>query len=286
MNDVLIPLEPFAFLTKRYCKKNNIESLTENKRVAQYISKLKLEKYIGPHNPNEVIFLADSGYDDKRIQKAVKNRNWNFIIALKKTRSVMSEKNHGSKSKDWTGVEVFFKKNRRISWQTVSAPKKGSEKKRMDFRIRQVIAYLKNVGKVQLICSEFKKNPKGKRKHLVCSDLKATAKEICIGYRIRWEIEIFHKMVKMYLGFEDVATKSFKSVVSHVHLVYCAYILLSFDIPGIPKCAKSIGQKQEVIAELIRRKEISSNIQVLTQINGVQRLKRQLRQALNAPVAV
>ncbi len=126
----------------------------------------------------------------------------------------------------------------------------------------------------------------GGKEHLVCSDLKATAKEICIGYRIRWEIEIFHKMVKMYLGFEDIATKSFKSVISHVHLVYCAYILLRSDIPWIPKWAKSIGQKQEVIAELMHRKEISRNIQVLTQINGDQRLKRQLRRALNAPVAV
>jgi hypothetical protein len=32
--------------------------------------------------------------------------------------------------------------------------------------------------------------------------------------------------VKMFMGFEDVATKYFSSVVSHVHWVYCAYILL------------------------------------------------------------
>ncbi len=90
----------------------------------------------------------------------------------------------------------------------------------------------------------------------------------------------------MQLGFEDIATKSFKCVSSHVHLVYCAYILLRSDIPGIPKRAKSIGQKQEVIAELMHRKKISSIIQTLTQFDGVQRLKSQLHQALNQPLVV
>ncbi|OQY14341.1 MAG: hypothetical protein B6I30_00770 [Desulfobacteraceae bacterium 4572_187] len=46
-----------------------------------------------------------------------------------------------------------------------------------------------------------------------------------MGYRLRWAIEIFHKHIKMFLGFEDVATKWFEAVESHVHWVYCAYIV-------------------------------------------------------------
>ena len=46
-------------------------------------------------------------------------------------------------------------------------------------------------------------------------------------------MELFHKTVKQYLGFEDVATSGFDSVMSHVHWVYCAYILLHMSPPGL-----------------------------------------------------
>ena len=34
--------------------------------------------------------LADSGYDNKKIEKAIADKGWHFIIALSKTRSVKS----------------------------------------------------------------------------------------------------------------------------------------------------------------------------------------------------
>lgn len=39
----------------------------------------------------------------------------------------------------------------------------------------------------------------------------------------------------MFLGFEDVVTKWFVSVMAHVHWVYCAYILLHSHPPGSPE---------------------------------------------------
>ena len=147
----------------------------------------------------------------------------------------------------------------------------------MEFRVRQIKGYLRHVGYVLLVCSEFKKRPKGRKKHLACSDLKAKARQIVIGYRMRWAIEIFHKEIKMFLGFEDVATKWFDSVIAHVHWVYCVYILLNagpFDTR-----VRAIAQKQENISKLILSRENSRVIQMLTQFDGPQRLKRQLQQA-------
>ena len=60
-------------------------------------------------------------------------------------------------------------------------------------------------------------------------------------------IELFHKDVKMHLGFEDVATSGFDAVQSHVHWVYCAYILLHMSPPGVPADVKTIGEKQRRI---------------------------------------
>jgi len=252
--------------------------------LAKYLRQLSLEEYIGPHAPKKVVVLADSGYDDQKIQKTIADKNWNFIIALKSTRGVKTEKayNTTKKTEDWKSVTATFKNNRKIGWKTIRAPKNSGQKKWMEFRVRQITGYLKNFGKAQLICSQFKtKSNKGKRKHLACNDLKATPRQIVIGYRLRWAIEIFHKEIKMFLGFEEVSAKWFNSIVSHVHWVYCAYILLNSSPPGYPAGMKSMAEKQLMINKLIENKGLTAVNQLLTQVKGAQRLKVHIQKALN-----
>ena len=83
----------------------------------------------------------------------------------------------------------------------------------------------------------------------------------------------------MFLGFEDVATTTFKSVTSYVHWVYCAYILLHSHPPGLPERTTSLAAKQRKIKEIIESKEDARVIQLLTQINGGQRYKNELQTA-------
>jgi len=255
---------------------------TENEAVVEYITNLQLENYIGPYNPKDVIVLADSGYDDKKIENAIAKKQWKFIIALNKTRGVKTERQYSTtpKSQNWNQIAMLFNKYRRIKWQTIRIFTSSSKKRRMEFRIRQIIGYLRYVGKVQLICSEFKKRPSGRTKYLACNDLKAKPRQILIGYRMRWAIEIFHKQVKMFLGFEEVATRTFESVNAHVHWVYCAYILLHFNAPGLPEGITSLADKQRRVQAIIDTKEKNRVIQLLTQINGMERYKNELRTAL------
>jgi hypothetical protein len=95
-----------------------------------------------------------------------------------------------------------------------------------------------------------------------------------------YNIELFHKTVKQHLGFEDVATSGFDSVMSHVHWVYCAHILLSMSPPGVSAGAKSLGDKQRQLQQFLEHQEKSRVLQQLTQIGGVQRYTDELRQAL------
>jgi hypothetical protein len=266
INDMLIPLQPIPFYSKNYCRKNKLQYKTENESVVEYIRNLKLEDYTGPYDPKDVIVLADSGYDDKKIENAIARKKWKFIIALNKTRGVKTQTQYRNtaKSKDWNQVGVLFNHCRRIKWQTIRIFTSSSKRKRMEFRIRQIIGYLRYVGKVQLICSKFKKRPYGRIKYLACNDLKAKPRQILIGYRMRWAIETFHKDVKMFLGFEDVATRSFDSVMAHVHWVYCVYILLHYPPPGVPAHIKSLADKQRRIQATIDSKDKARVIQLLT----------------------
>ena len=280
INDKLIPLPPIPFYSKSYCRKHRIKYKTENALVVEYIENLNLFDYIGEHRPAHVVVLADSGYDDRKIENAIQDKKWHFIIALNKGRSVKSKNSLLStpKSKGWSKVAQFFKDHRKVGWRTIRIVMNRSKKKRMEFRIRLIKGYLRYVGYVLLICSEFKKRPGGRKKYLACSDLKATARQIVIGYRIRWSIEIFHKEIKMFLGFEDVATKWFDSVIAHVHWVYCAYILLtagSFD-----SHVRAIAEKQRRISIIVSTREKSRVLQMLTQIDGAQRYKKELQQVI------
>lgn len=282
INDMIIPLSPIPYHTKNYCLKNALEYKTEHDLVVEYITGLNLEDYIGPYDPKEVVVLADSGYDDKRIENAVANKDWKFIISLGKNRSVKSEKTYLStpKSRGWSQICELFKNHRRIKWKGIRIFTNCKKRKRMDFRARQIIGYLRYVGKVQLICSEFKKRPDGRRKYLACNDFTATLRQILIGYRIRWFIELFHKAVKMCLGFEDVATRWFTSVKAHVHWVYCAYILLHY--PGMSDHARTVVEKQRKIKQIIDTGRISRVRLMLSQFGGVEKYKDELLTALQA----
>ena len=52
---------------------------------------LDLEDSIGAYDQREVLVLADSGYDNNKIEKAIADKGWHFIIALGKTRSAFSD---------------------------------------------------------------------------------------------------------------------------------------------------------------------------------------------------
>ena len=79
---------------------------------------------------------------------------------------------------------------------------------------------------------------------------------------------------------EDVATSGFDSVTSHVHWVYCAYILLRMSPPGVPPDVKAVGDKQRHIQHFLENKDKRHILQKLSQIGGVEHYKDELRQAL------
>jgi hypothetical protein len=282
LNDLLIPLRPIPFYSQRYCRDHKLKYRTEHDLVVEYIQTLQLEAYIGSYDPREVVVLTDSGYDNKKIQHAIAAKQWHFIIALGNTRSVKSATLALTtpQSKQWCHIATFFRNHRWLKWQTIRIPTNGTKRKRMEFRTRDTMGYLRYVGQVQLVCSELRKRPEGRRKYLACNDMRVTARQIILGYRLRWAIELFHKTVKQHLGFEDVATSGFASVMSHVHWVYCAYILLSLAPPGVSADAKSLGDKQRQLQQCVVNQKKRRVLQQLTQIGGVQRYTDELRQAL------
>jgi hypothetical protein len=282
LGDMLIPLKPIPFSSKRYCQGHALEYHSEHERVVAYLHALDLEDDSGADDRREVLVLAESGYDNKKSEKAIADKGWPCMIALGKTRRVKAEALSLSPlpSQQWCHIDTFFRRHRRLKWDTMRLATSGNKRQRMDFRVRHTAGYLRYVGKVEVVCSERRNRPDGRRKYLACNDLRATARQIVAGYRMRWAVEPFHKCVKQHLGFEEVATHGFDAVMSHVHWVYCAYILLHMSPPGLSPGNQSIGDKQRALQQGFADKEKRHILQKLTHIDGVQRYKDELRQAL------
>jgi hypothetical protein len=238
INDILIPLSPIPYYSERYCREHGLDYQTEHELVVDYLNHLDLEDYIGAYTPRDVVVLTDSGYDDKKIETTIVNKHWNFIIALKKTRSVKSETLYLTtpKSRQWCPIATFFRNHRRLKWTTIRLMTNGAKRKRMEFRIRHTLAYLRYVGPVQLVCSEFKKRPEGRRKYLACSDLRVTARQIVMGYRLRWAVEIYQSCnlrrtlfwQKMHI-FDFLRLQSVKILDNELEMSSLHLMILSLD---------------------------------------------------------
>ncbi|GBC60976.1 hypothetical protein DENIS_2717 [Desulfonema ishimotonii] len=283
-SEKIIPLPPIPFYTKKYCRSKKMKYRTSHERLTEYLNNLNLEEYIGKHDGRDVVVLTDSGFDNKNIQKTILKKKWHFICALKSSRGVKSEAKYAKtrKSSDWDGVALFFRKYRKLPWSTIRIFTEGPKRKRKEFRVRHAEVFLKGTGKIITVCSEFKKKRDGRRRYFACSDLKVLPRQILIAYRLRWKIEIFHKHIKMHLGFEDISAKHFSSVVSHVHLVYTAYILLHSGLSGIGEDNDTIIEKQRKVKRILENRKIANFIHELTKIGGTRRLKDELKSALEA----
>ncbi len=267
VNNELIPLPSISFLTKNYCKNKKIQYQTEHYKLIEYLNCLDISELISESTADDVVVLMDSGYDNKKLQKTILEKGWSFVVSIKKTRSFSTQ---GFLFK--TVLDVFRGATKHSPWQTIRL--KDSKNKRKEFRIRQLFGYLKGITKqIKIVCSE--KPNKKERIFIACSNIKISACSISKIYKLRWKIEIFHKEVKSYLGFEDVSTQQFTSVEAHVYWVCCAYLLLS---ELIVSSNRGIRMKQIQFEKIIKYNEAGKIIQLANRFNGIESVKTYYRQ--------
>jgi hypothetical protein len=221
----VVPLPPIAFLTKKVCRERGVAYMTEHDRVAEYLEELDLVPWIGPHAPRSVVVLVDSGYDDRRLQRTVLARGWDFIGALKakRTARTVSSVLSGARPKCQSITEIFRSMRKQAPWRTVHHV--DGNGKRVRSRVRRIDAILRGVAHAVVILCADKANGKGRR-YIACSQAGLPAKVILDVFRRRWSVELFHRAVKDELGLQHAGVEAFESLESHVQWVYCAYLLV------------------------------------------------------------
>ncbi len=284
INGQLIPLPPIAFLSRNECKRRKINYQTEHERLAQYLSKLQLAQYVGSYHPDEIVVISDSGYDNKQLQRLILDKGWDFISALKSSRSGQTQHETGKNSKQWRSVSALFKAVKKYApWTTVRIETDG-RKKRRTFRARKLTGRIKGVmADVAIVCSE-KTIGKGRR-YFACSNTQVSVGAILRGYKIRWTIELFHRAAKSQMGMLDAGLSSFDAMIAHVHWVYCGWLLLhKIKIADDPADRATLLERQRWLAELAAQQPLLAEVKRIanarTQAGGLERQKAMLKELL------
>ena len=221
INGQYVPLPPIPFYTKEECKRRKIKYRTEHEKIAHFIKTLSLTDLLGSHSLDEIVVLLDAGYDNNLIFKTILSRKIDFCSSIKSSRTIFLNK------KDKPNIESYFRDGRR-PWKTIKLKVDSGKRKWRNHAVKRLEGELNGVlNQLTLVCS---KRSDGKIKYLACSNLAVNCKAILSIYKKRWAIEIFHKMVKSYLGMEDAGSSKFDTLHAHVHWVYCAYILCELKL--------------------------------------------------------
>jgi hypothetical protein len=280
-NDDVIPMPPIAFLTRNECKRQGINYRTEHEQVIEYLKALNLNAWIGSHNPDEVVVLMDSGYDDKAIQNIILSRGWDFICSLKSHRSTKSIHTQDSRiSHGWKKIRELFRLNRRYApWENVRIKSASKKKKQKTFCLRRIEGFLRGIiTPVVLICS--KKNRGNGNLYFACSNLAMSTRSISVGYSLRWRVELYHRDTKQHLGMLDAGVHNFESLRSHIHWVYCAYLLLRFPKDAGSDDTSSILHRQRLLTQKWEGQRYKNIIQLSTRFEGARAVKDHCYEAL------
>jgi hypothetical protein len=261
--DGVIPLASIPTHSWKYCRENGLRYETEKDIVVNWINAFGGSGILSSEELKKVLFLLDSGYDAKKIQRAIRDLGAHFVSALKSNRVVQGRQ-----------VRQYFKSNRRwLPWKSIRLHVgNGGKKSRRKYSVRTAAnVTLKGFGLVTVVCSKAQGRARRPIKYLAASDPTMTGRQIVEWYSRRWAIELWHKEMKQNYGFGDCHSARFTAVAAHVNFCLTAYLL-----------QKEGGREQMGLERYARLDELRTINRELTRFGSVVRLKRRVHQAIRA----
>lgn len=184
--------------------------------------------------------LFDSWYsDEKIINKCKKLLKARVICGIKSNRNIRFKRS-------WKEYKLSFITDR-IPLKDKSCFKIDREK----YRVASYEVSLHKVRSVRLIISErYSETEKSWNKiHLISTNQNDSPEEIISTYKIRWNIETYHRDIKQNLGFAKAFLWKKEGIVRHSILVTIAYAILKLVMyrkgisMTIGKCIEYLNEK-------------------------------------------
>jgi SRSO17 transposase len=204
-----IPIAVKPYKSKEFCHKTNRKFYTQVDLAVQIVN-----DFVPPADV-EVVVLFDSFFSGKKMVDKANKKGFGYVSVLAKNRVIRSRDDIHISDR----IEQLIQKD---DFEKTSFTHKGRKKTYFTHREEVTIS---NCGDVVVVFSGKIKELK-KVKALVTNMLHLSAVAISRHYSFRWEIEIFFKELKQYLGLGDYQVRPYRAIVRHIRFVCMAYLFL------------------------------------------------------------
>ena len=218
-----IPLPRRLYRTKSYCRKHGYKYRTQIQLAENMM------RYANLPDDIEVIVLFDTFFSSESFIKLLRRKGYHFVCSVKDNRVDLA-----------TGkqLKVIIKQhisegqlNTRVDVRVPSKRSRYGHKSAQKYETKKYVTYtekfsISKMGDVQIVFSRKADDEKSLMKYIATDMLSLTTHEILTIYSYRWQIELFFKELKSYLGLSDYQVLSFRSIIRHVDIVIMAFMYL------------------------------------------------------------
>jgi hypothetical protein len=233
-----LPLPRKSWYTKAYAQEHGLSYRTQIELVEELLLWLK------PLLPKDVdlVVLADSYFDSKRLFDRCREHDWTFITKLKKNRTFADEPGQQIVAHGQSLAAEKFRRCRLCRGREATAgyrrqpPRKARahEKRVYDYHSERRLVC--KAGEVQVVYSwktpTYTPRPNFARRQfaaLVTNNVRLAPRKVVEYYELRWQIEVFFREVKGQLGLQDYQGTHFPSYERYVTLVLLGYMVLEYQ---------------------------------------------------------
>jgi len=223
--NVRIPLPRRLYRTKKYCKEHGYKYRSQVKIAEQII------RYAILPDDMHVTVIFDSFFPSEGVIKTIRAKGYHFVCSAKDNRVnidtdkqlkvICQEHISSGRLKNRIQIRVPSKRSR---YNHVSAE---------SYETKVFITYteklsISKMGDVVVVFShKADENPDLKKMRYIVTDmLEINTDTILTIYSYRWQIELYFKELKSYLGLGNYQMLSFVAIVRHVDCVIMAFMYL------------------------------------------------------------
>jgi hypothetical protein len=232
---VRIPVPRRTFYTKAYSRKHRKKYRSQQALAVIMIRELHLPEDV------DLIVMADEYFEGESLWKACSELGHTWIVPVDSRRCFSDScgrrcagrRLHArGKALARTAYEELVLvrgQEKTVSYRRCRSRRAGPKDKRR-YRVAREIRTVTKLGKAQVVYSwkspvyRPRRSERGETfKVLITNNLEMTGAEVVEWYELRWQVELYFRELKSYLGLSDYIGQDFEAFERHVDMVMLAF---------------------------------------------------------------
>jgi hypothetical protein len=240
-----IPLPRRTYYTRKYCRKHKRKYVKMTKLAALIVETVKVPPMVS------IVVVADEFFEGKLLDTACTNRGFIYIMPVDSRRCIETQEGKRTSQTLYRhGKALDRKKLKKIVFTphkertALLRRRTGVDKKRRVYFAASEKLRVSGLGERTVVFS-WKPRTKSRRwksswfKTFVSNAKAVDVRKLIEYYELRWQIEIFFRELKSFMGLVDFTGECFEAYERFVDMVLLAYLFLEwYRVTLIESCPR------------------------------------------------